>query len=311
MRAKQLIVIFFFIISGGYAQEELVTEPKKQTRVIDSLQKVIKQEQSISGRKMAQMQKELRQKEDSLATLRIDLSRLAKYSTERSKMEAAIKHKSDSLLQTTLMLQNCNKELANTAIAFSKQLSDERLNAQKQTTASFFSTLRNMPFDELAQGYSLSLLQRDLEAAKNFPDIKSILQEINSVLLAKQVLERKYDAVLVKENLDKLSKIKRESSLLRKLRSNLENYKVVQRRLEECITKLQILDANESAPPDQPQEVKSKKFAKVMAEISAVVFNVDLNAADYPYISDIVFELIKRKKPNLDADISDLMQKIQ
>jgi hypothetical protein len=32
---------------------------------------------------------------------------------------------------------------------------------------------------------------------------------------------------------------------------------------------------------------------------------------DYPYLSEVVLEIIKRKRPNPDADISDLLKKIE
>ena len=39
-------------------------------------------------------------------------------------------------------------------------------------------------------------------------------------------------------------------------------------------------------------------------------FNYDFKFNDFPYLSDIVLEIFKRKQPNPDADISDLLQKL-
>ena len=47
-----------------------------------------------------------------------------------------------------------------------------------------------------------------------------------------------------------------------------------------------------------------------MAEISYYIFNYDFNFMDYPYLSVVVLEIIKRKAPNPDAKISDLLQQL-
>jgi hypothetical protein len=49
----------------------------------------------------------------------------------------------------------------------------------------------------------------------------------------------------------------------------------------------------------------------VLSEISVYIFNYDFNFTYYPYLSNIVLEIIKRKQPDADADISDLLNALQ
>ena len=55
---------------------------------------------------------------------------------------------------------------------------------------------------------------------------------------------------------------------------------------------------------------EKKKLDKILAEFSFFIFNYEFNFLDYPYLSDIILEIIKRKQPNADADISNLLNKL-
>ena len=57
-------------------------------------------------------------------------------------------------------------------------------------------------------------------------------------------------------------------------------------------------------------EIQKNKLIMILDEISLFVFNYDFNLNSYPYLSDVVLEIFKRKQPNPDAEISDLMQKL-
>ena len=53
------------------------------------------------------------------------------------------------------------------------------------------------------------------------------------------------------------------------------------------------------------------KYKKILSEISTYIFEYDFNFVDYPYLSDIISQLIKLKRTNPDADINDLIKKLQ
>ncbi len=59
-----------------------------------------------------------------------------------------------------------------------------------------------------------------------------------------------------------------------------------------------------------PQVVNSK-LNKILSELSKFIFDYNFNFVDYPYFSDIVLDIIKRKQPNPDADIVDLLKKTE
>ncbi len=106
-----------------------------------------------------------------------------------------------------------------------------------------------------------------------------------------------------------MEQIKRESALLSKLKETIGNYQVFNEGLKETLGKIVVLDKAE-AVSGMSKEIQRKKFDKILAEISAYIFNYDFNFSNYPYLSDIFLEIIKRKQPNPDADISDLLKRL-
>ena len=119
----------------------------------------------------------------------------------------------------------------------------------------------------------------------------------------------KYDAVRNKDAENQRSQIKLESASLNKLRSAIHNYQTFNEGLRDTMGKIIALDQRESVA-NNTKEIQSQKFNKIMAEISYFIFNYDFNFSDYPYLSEVVLEIIKRKAPNPDADISNLLQKL-
>ena len=61
---------------------------------------------------------------------------------------------------------------------------------------------------------------------------------------------------------------------------------------------------------DRFEKIVKSKLNKIISELSNFIFVYNFNFIDYPHLSEIVLEIIKRKQPNPDADISDLLKKI-
>jgi len=93
--------------------------------------------------------------------------------------------------------------------------------------------------------------------------------------------------------------------LLDGLKKNLKNYQAFTDGLKESIKKIIELDKNQAVSGMSEDIQKSK-----LNEISQYIFDYDFNLIDYPYLSNIVLEIIKDKQSNPDADISDLLKNL-
>jgi predicted transcriptional regulator len=140
--------------------------------------------------------------------------------------------------------------------------------------------------------------------------VKTVLSDLVKYFNAKELLEQKFDAVKIKDAQAKLSQIQQQSELLDKRKEYMENYQTFNDGLKESIEKIIKLDKSESVL-GMDEEIQKQKFNKILAEISSYIFNYDFNFMDYPYLSDIVLEIIKRKQPNADADITNILKKLQ
>jgi len=104
-----------------------------------------------------------------------------------------------------------------------------------------------------------------------------------------------------------LKQIKRPSKLIDTLKEIAEDYQDFNNALKETISKLIDLDKRKKGD-DISESIKFKKD-----EMSGILINYMFNYYDYykyPYLFEIVLEIIKRKIQNVDDPITDLLQKL-
>jgi predicted N-acyltransferase len=138
-------------------------------------------------------------------------------------------------------------------------------------------------------------------------EINPILLDLEAYFEVSELLEQKHNAIQIKNAQAKLTQIKRESVSLDKLKEDVEYYKGFNDELKLTIGKLIDIDRRKVAGDNQEiQELKRN-------EISSILFDYIYNYydyANYPYLSNTILEIIKRKSPNPDADVSDLLTKL-
>ena len=124
---------------------------------------------------------------------------------------------------------------------------------------------------------------------------------------AEELLNKKFDAIQIKNAQVLLSQIKRESKLLDALKENVTYYQDFNTAFKETIGKLINLDKRKSADGDS--EIQKLKFNEIVTELTDYMYNY-YDYAKYPYLSDIMLEIIKRKRQKADMNILDLLSKL-
>jgi len=207
-------------------------------------------------------------------------------------------------LQKQVELINTNFSKANAIIQEKeKQLTEEKLKSAVWANAT--DIYKNKSFDELIQSSTKLSVQRDMEQFSKDENVKTILVDLETYFNAKELLAMKFDASQIKNAQTQLNQIKRQSELLDGLKKNLKNYQAFTDGLKESIKKIIELDKNQAVSGMSEDIQKSK-----LNEISQYIFDYDFNLIDYPYLSNIVLEIIKDKQSNPDADISDLLKNL-
>lgn len=279
----------------------------KQAVMIDSLQKFIKIENKNHQRLIFDCQKNIKNLNDSLTRINSDLLKVEKFKLEKISIDKIINQKNDTIIL-----------LKNQLIQLTQQISSERQNClqnkreeydkgRNEAMAIIANAYTSKTFDDLILTSSLLKIQQDMQFFGNIPSVKSVLSDLEKYFIAKESLANKFDIDKIKYSQTQLNLVKRQSKLLDKLKENIDFYKDYNDALKKSINNLIKLDTLTKAKGEF--EIQKLKFKDISAELINYIYNF-YNYENYPYLFDIVLQIIKRKKPNADADITDLLNKL-
>lgn len=304
---KRIIITIIILCGIGslYAQQDLIDDVKRLAIINDSLKRAIKSYEQSSNETQLKLQKA----QDTISILKSDLSILKNFRDEKETVAKQIKLKSDSITMLKSSLAEKDKELETQKQNFKLKVQEARESGRGELITPKINYYKNTPFDDLIQSSTQKSMQNDKQIIGKIKEVESILSDLDKYFSEKRLLEMKFDAAKIKNAENQLSQIKIESTSLNKLKNTLQNYQAVNEGLKETLGKIMAWDAQESVA-NGPQYPYSQKLNKIMGEISLYIFNYDFHFLDYPYLSDVVLEVIKRKVPNPDADISNLLQKL-
>ena len=149
----------------------------------------------------------------------------------------------------------------------------------------------------------------DMQLVGNNPELKSTLEDLLKYFNAEHLFLEKFDAKQIAYHQNQLNQINPQSKLLAYKKDLLENYGSFNDGLKTSIETIIALDKREMVS-GMGDAIERQKYIKILSELTSYIFDYDFNFTDYPYLSDIVLEIIKRKQPNSDADITDLLSKL-
>jgi len=302
-----ILTLVLFAVRSAYTQDclEIVA---KQAVLIDSLQRAINQQNIRWDEYVDNTQSMLRTLSDENRKFRTDLSDLEKFKSQKKSFDNLLKTKSDEIASLKTKLSEYERQ-----IAIIKQEGDAKARVEKergktQALSSIVNTYKR-PFDDLIKSSSKESVQRDLSLVGNNPEVKPILNDLEIYFNASELLAKKFDLAEVRNAQTQLNQIKQKSIMVADLNERVERYQLFTEGLKETLNKLITLDRLESVAV-MSQEIKHKKFDKIMFEFSGYFFKYDFNFEDYPYLTDIVLEIIKLKYPNPDADIVHFLNQL-
>ena len=305
---KKIIILTLFLC-GFYAafSQDCYDKVEKQAVVIDSLQKVIKSERDNSQNQISNSKKITKDLGDTIKSLRSDLSKLEKFKAEKKMVDTQFKVKNDSIALLKTQLSERDKQIATAQTIGEQKALEAKEKGKAEAVASIVNSYKNRAFDDLIKSSTKLSLQRDMQLIGNNTEVKQILNDLSLYFNAEELLAKKFDAAAVKDIQTQLNQIEQNSTLLDKLKDKIEYYQDFNNALKETINKLINLDKQKEASGDS--EIQKLKFQEILSELSNYMYNY-YDYSNYPYLSDIVLEIIKRKQPDADADIKDLLSRL-
>lgn len=293
-----------FSLSSAFAQKDLIDRLLKQEIEIDSLKKIVRSETDIRQT----LKKENNSLQDSVKNLNTNLANLEEVKKSKKFIDSILQQKIDSIV----LLKKGITE-TETQITIERQKSDlkakeENDKGKNEILSIIINRYKDQSFDELIKSSTKQSVLQDLMLFKNQTEITQILSELQIYFIAKELIDAKLDITQIQIQEKQLSQNKKQSAELEKIKKIISNYQTLNDGLKQTLEKIIALDEREVVSGNK--EIQKKKFDKILAELSSYIFNYGFNFSDYPYLSNIILELIKRKQPNADAEISDLLKKL-
>ena len=308
MRKIIVIPLLLCCFCAVYSQD-CFDKLAKQAVVIDSLQKVIKAERESVGNQSVVYQNTLKSQRDTIKSLKSDLSKLEKFKADKKIIDAQLKQKNDSIVLLKNHISGKEQQITAEKQKCEQKLHEEKEKGKNEVLANIVNSYKNNKFDDLIKSSTKPAVRRDMQLVGNNMEmeVKQILSDLEKYFDAEELLAKKFDAAQIGKAQLQLNQIKQPSKLLDKLKENIEYYKDFSDKLKERVENLVELDKQKVAVDS---ETRKMKFQLIVTELSNYMYDYD-EYGNYPYLSDIVLEIIKRKKSNADADIRDLLIRLQ
>lgn len=227
-----------------------------------------------------------------------------KIKEERDNLQTKVDSLNTVISKQNQIITDKDKQITNEK-ANAKTTADKAKNDGKaEALASIVNSYRDLPFDDIIKSSSKESVARDMQLVGNNLEVKTVLNDLQIYFNAQELLSEKFVAVQIKNAQTKLSQIKRQSKLIETLKDNVMLYQDFNTALKETINKIHELDKQTLADGDS--DIQKLKFNDIIT-IMDYMYNY-YHYVNYPYLSKIVLEIIKRKHPNVDADITDLLK---
>lgn len=322
MKKLAILSILLYCISVAYSQN-CCDEVKKQAIEMYGLQKKLDQEKDTSEQKLQAANDSIKLYKTEISSLDFKIKNLEKDITELNKkldkknisqMESQLKEKRDSIIKLQNLLSDTIIAQSNQIIAIN-QKSEEIKNqnyakGQQRVYSQIAEEYHNKTFDELINTCTKQSVERDLLLIGDDTLAKRKLQNLQKYFDAQSILKHQFDAQKLQNaqrQLGQLDSISAKSNSVGKLKESIEYYERRSNALKKTINKINEIDDKFTANDDNTQ---LKKLQDILTELASYFRNYRFNLTDYPYLSDTVLEIMKRKQLDANTSIRDLLNKL-
>ena len=321
MKKVMVVILIIFAVCNAYTQD-LIMEIQKLTLANYSLQKqVIKplndsilKLNSAHSIEIAKLNEQLRvieiEKSELNKTIKTLESTVGELNKNKIKVERDnLKRKCDSLIIKVKELENLinakDKQIAQ-ELELGQQKSIEEKEKGKGEILNLIIQTYNKPLDELIINTNIKSVDRDMSIVGDKTVVYQKLVSLQKYYNSELVLNEKYNEQRVENALTQLKSIE-QTELVIKLIDKLSKYKLCSEGLKTTIDKILEIDKKFVANDDYTQKTK---LNDVLAEIAWYFRNYRFNFIDYPYLSEVVLEIIKLKQKDANTDIAILKEKL-
>jgi hypothetical protein len=162
------------------------------------------------------------------------------------------------------------------------------------------------PFDELLKNSTLKSVERDMSIVGDKTEVQQKFLNLQKYFNSELVLSDKFNEQKVENAKTQLTSIE-QTELVLKLTDKLSKYKLCNDGLKTTIDKILEIDKQFVANDEYTQKTK---LNDILSELAWYFRNYRFNFTEYPYLTEIVLEIIKLKQKDANTDIANLKDKL-
>lgn len=193
---------------------------------------------------------------------------------------------------------NCEKKLE---IEKEKAIEAGRAEIRKKTEEYY-----EQDFEKLIASTSLEIVTRDSAIVKSAKS-KDNISKLHQYFLIKESLTLPYNEEFNKVAQNQLSSLQKTPSV-EELKRTLDGYSICVEELQNSMAKIIDLDKKSQVNDRYGSPQRQGKKEKISGYLTEYI--VEYEAVNYPYLLNIVLEIMQRKQDNVDAPIEDLYERL-
>lgn len=222
-------------------------------------------------------------------------------------LKASIQQKADTIKLLKDSIKNKDIFIAGSKNESIRREKEQYIAGQQNVYDKIGKTYQNSTFDSLIKYSTKQSIERDSQLVINNTEAEKKRQDLQIYFSAQQILKEKYDDQKLKNAQTRLSSIIQKSELLDELKKRLPKYKLYSDSLKTTITSLINYDKRFVANDEVSQKAKQQH---ILLELSSYFHNYRFNYTDFPYLADIILEIMKLKQKDANSNISHLSSKL-
>lgn len=306
---KKIIASILILFATSMAYSQITQEMyDKKVEEIALLKKQLEDVGINQNDVVVNLQSSIKSLQESNSELRSKLTSLEEFKSQKKEIEDRIAAKDNKINILENQLKEKDRQIEQKEKESTQKAKLEYERGKSDALATVLNFYKNHQLDDLIKSSTLESVARDIQFVGNYPEAKQVLNELQIYFNTKRLLSEKFDANQIENVKMQLDKIKTKSSLLIVLKEEVDFYQDFNDAFKKTIVKIITLDNDKWADGDAG--IQKEKFTDIVTILADYIYNYyDYN--NYPYLSDLLLEIIKRKKLNADADISDLLKKLE
>lgn len=315
-----LLSISFNSFSQAITKEDFIKLIKKTTS--DSIQcnsniKKIESDLNLMKSKFNLLVKDSLTSHKELSALKKEVEEFKKnkLATENEKLQLQVTQLTEKNAALNLVNEKNNKIITEKDIQIRENALKDKEIGKKEVISAIINGYKNKKFDDIINNSSKESILRDKQLIGVNSEVANILTDLEIYFKGKDFLSKKIDLGQLTIIQAELNRIKQPSTLLIDIKEKVENYSLLSIKLKETIENVSVYDDKTSSKymigNGMPKETKQEKLNSIFSVLIPYISDYELKYNDYPYLFDIVIDIIKRKQSNTDDNITDLIKKLQ